>query len=417
MGIFHDHRARDGVRFFHPALEFPFGDVLDVLINGEDDAVAGFGLLLHTGKPALARVDGNHQLAGLALQLLVELPLQAAQPLIVGANVPQNLRRQFTFRIKSLRFFLVVDALQIQRPDALNHFGIRLPCHPTEGLVGATIGEHGAGIVFRDARNQADRIGKVGSFRGHHEGRVHLDGHCQLTSSAIVDNAALRRKIKAALLLVLRAAFEIAIAKDLEIDQPQTDRQQPQAKQSRQGVEPESCAVRRGARRHFPSSETFGGPEETLPGRRRVCPPPRPQSEPGQAPPLQEKNYRAETTATGVTLAITGATPSESASMRTTCPGCGDCMPSLRAITSIRSGSRSDASSRRRARFISVRPSRCDRSVSILYPYSIARKCCSAYPMTSRNRQHSANENCFISRARRGSSSFTRRELSMVLRK
>ncbi len=61
---------------------------------------------------------------------------------------------------------------------------------------------------------------------------------------------------------MLSAAFEIAVAENLEIDQPQTDRQQPEAKQSRQGVEPDSCAVRRGARRHFQSSETFGGPEE-----------------------------------------------------------------------------------------------------------------------------------------------------------
>ena len=151
--IFHDHGARDGVRFLHPALKFAFGDVLNILIDSKDDAVAGFGLLFNAGKPALARVDGNHQLAGLALQLLIELPLQAAQSLIVGANVPQNLRSQFTFRIKPLRFFLVVDALQIQRTDALNDFGVGLSRHPAEGLVSAAIGEHDTGIVFRDARN------------------------------------------------------------------------------------------------------------------------------------------------------------------------------------------------------------------------------------------------------------------------
>src|SRR5216684_2098569 len=132
VGIFHDHRARDGVRLFHPAFEFPLGDVLNVLIDGEHDTVAGFGLLFNTGKPALARVDGNHQLAGLALQLLVELPLQAAQSLIVGANVPQNLRRQLTFWIKTLRFFLVVDALQIKLTDALDHFGVGPSRHPAE---------------------------------------------------------------------------------------------------------------------------------------------------------------------------------------------------------------------------------------------------------------------------------------------
>ena len=46
---------------------------------------------------------------------------------------------------------------------------------------------------------------------------------------------------------------------------------------------------------------------------------------------------------------------------------------------SIRSGSRNEACSSRKARFISTRPSRCDCSDSILYPYSMAAKCCQAY--------------------------------------
>ena len=217
--IFHDRRAGDGVGLFHPALQFPFGNVLNVLIDGEDNAVAGFRLLFDTGKPALARVDGNHQLAGLALELLVELSLQAAQPLIVGANVAQNLRRQFALGIKALGFFLVVDALQIQRPDALNRFRIGLACHPAKGLVGAAVGQHDARILLSDARNQADGISEIGGFRGHHERRVHLDGHRQLTPSAIVDNAALRREIETALLLMMRTAFEISVAENLQIDQ------------------------------------------------------------------------------------------------------------------------------------------------------------------------------------------------------
>jgi hypothetical protein len=45
---------------------------------------------------------------------------------------------------------------------------------------------------------------------------------------------------------------------------------------------------------------------------------------------------------------MTGVAVSVAPSMRCTCPGCGDCNPSLRAITSIRSGSRSEASSNRR---------------------------------------------------------------------
>ena len=63
----------------------------------------------------LAGIDRDHQLAGLALQLLIELALQAAQALIVGADIAEHLRRQFTLGIKTLGLFLKVDALQIQR--------------------------------------------------------------------------------------------------------------------------------------------------------------------------------------------------------------------------------------------------------------------------------------------------------------
>jgi len=60
----------------------------------------------------------------------------------------------------------------------------------------------------------------------------------------------------------------------------------------------------------------------------------------------------------------------------------GDFSPKRRAMMSIRSGSRSDACSSRQARFISTSPSRCDRSDSILYPYSMAAKCCHAKVIT-----------------------------------
>ena len=67
--------------------------------------------------------------------------------------------------------------------------------------------------------------------------------------------------------------------------------------------------------------------------------------------------YGGHLTITGSTLAITGAFDSAAAlSMRITCPGSGGTNPMRRAITSIRSGSRKEACSSRRARFISVKP-------------------------------------------------------------
>jgi len=109
--------------------------------------------------------------------------------------------------------------------------------------VSFAIGENHARIVFRDAGNQADSIGEIGGFGRYDEGRVHVDGHRQLVASTIVDNAAARREVEAALLLVLRAALEIAVAEYLEINQANADDHHPQAEQSRQGVNTDSCAV------------------------------------------------------------------------------------------------------------------------------------------------------------------------------
>src|ERR1700733_1822560 len=153
-------------------------------------------------------------------------------------------------------------ALEIQRPYALDYLRIRLARDPAERLVDTTIGQHHPRIILRDPRNQAHRIRQVGSLRRHNERRIHPDRHRQLAPCAIVDDAAFRREIEAALLLMLRAPLEISVAKNLQVNQPQADRQQPQAQQSRQSINPESCAVRSGTRRHFQSSETFGGPEE-----------------------------------------------------------------------------------------------------------------------------------------------------------
>jgi len=132
--------------------------------------------------------------------------------------------------------------LQIQSADALDHLGIGFARHPAE-LVGAAVGERDAGVVFRDAGNQADGIGEIGSFGGDDKGRVHLNRHRQFPPRTIIDNATLGREVEAALLLVLGAALKVAIAENLEVDQPQADGQQPQTQESRQGEEPEFRAV------------------------------------------------------------------------------------------------------------------------------------------------------------------------------
>jgi len=48
VGIFDNNGTRDGFGFFHAALEFAFGDGLDILVDGEDEVVAGLGLAFVT---------------------------------------------------------------------------------------------------------------------------------------------------------------------------------------------------------------------------------------------------------------------------------------------------------------------------------------------------------------------------------
>ena len=88
------------------------------------------------------------------LAIAVELAFEAAQALIVSADVAENLRGQFTLRIEALGLFLKVDALQIQRTDTLNHFGIGLACHPAEGLARWAVRKHtrGSSFVMREIR-------------------------------------------------------------------------------------------------------------------------------------------------------------------------------------------------------------------------------------------------------------------------
>ena len=148
VGIFHDHRAGDGFRLFHAALEFALGDVLDVLVDGEDEIFAWLRLLFDAGEPALAGVDGDHQLAGLALKFRIELALEAAQALIFGADIAQHLGGQFALWVETLGLFLKVDALQVEGADAVGGFGVGFAGDPAKSFVGLAVGQDHARVVF-----------------------------------------------------------------------------------------------------------------------------------------------------------------------------------------------------------------------------------------------------------------------------
>ena len=57
MRILDNHRPRDSLRVVNRLLQFLLGDVLDILVDGQDEVVARVGLRLHIGEPLPARVD------------------------------------------------------------------------------------------------------------------------------------------------------------------------------------------------------------------------------------------------------------------------------------------------------------------------------------------------------------------------
>jgi len=59
------------------------------------------------------------------------------------------------------------------------------------------------------------------------ECRIYLHRHRQLMPGAIVDDATLSRDVDGALLLVLRALFEVAVSKDLQIDEAEANERAP----------------------------------------------------------------------------------------------------------------------------------------------------------------------------------------------
>ena len=151
-------------------------------------------------------------------QFVVELMLDAALAGILHADGADHLRRQIARRIKTLRLLLEMDALQVQRLDALDRLVIGLARHPAKSLVIAAVRQHYVVVFAGDARDQRHRRGQVFYFGGHSECGIHEHRHCQLVTGAVINDAALGGKRNLALLLVFRLPDKAAVAKNLQIN-------------------------------------------------------------------------------------------------------------------------------------------------------------------------------------------------------
>ena len=66
------------------------------------------------------------------MQVVVEALLQAAQTVVIGADVAKHLRGQLVVGIEALELFLEVDALQVQRLHPRDGRRIQLAGDPGE---------------------------------------------------------------------------------------------------------------------------------------------------------------------------------------------------------------------------------------------------------------------------------------------
>src|SRR5208337_145768 len=137
-------------------IEFLLGDVLNVFVDGKDEVFARLRLFLDVGKPLPARVDRDEHFSSATTQFVVEFVLDAALAGILHADGSDNLRRQIARGIKTLRLFLKVDPLQVERLDALDGLVISLARHPAKSFVITAVGEDYIMILTCDSRDQGN---------------------------------------------------------------------------------------------------------------------------------------------------------------------------------------------------------------------------------------------------------------------
>ena len=112
--VLHDDGAVVRLRFLHGVIEGSLGHELNILVDGEHQVLARLGLALGGTEHVAARVHGGVHAPGDAVQLTVELLLEAAEAVVVDAHIAQHLRGDLVVGIEALKLFLKVDALHVE---------------------------------------------------------------------------------------------------------------------------------------------------------------------------------------------------------------------------------------------------------------------------------------------------------------
>src|SRR5271165_203578 len=220
-----DHdRAVFRVCPLHVEVQGLLGHELNVLVDGEYEILAGERLAFFAAKHMSARVQSGQHASRCAMQVFVEILLQAAQSVVVDAHVTKHLRGDPVIRIEALEFFLDIDTVQIQRFYLVDNRSVLLARNPCEVA--------GSVQARKDLLLRSEAISGIGvnyfcksggslrpvraDFGGHGIDRVYKYRHRQLMQIAIVENAATRSHLKAPLLLLRGTLDEFLMAKDLQ---------------------------------------------------------------------------------------------------------------------------------------------------------------------------------------------------------
>ena len=114
VDILHDDGAVVGVGALHVVVEGALSHELNVFVDGELEILAGLGLLRDGAEDVAAGVHGGEHAAGDAVELVVEFAFDAAETVVIETDIAEDLRGDLVVGIEALKFFLEVDALDIE---------------------------------------------------------------------------------------------------------------------------------------------------------------------------------------------------------------------------------------------------------------------------------------------------------------
>ena len=92
MRILHHHSSMQRLHLGHLLIQRALSHVLDIRVDGEHQVLARHRFALHTAHRVALGVHLGQHVAGSAMHVIVELPLQAAEARVIGAHIAQHLR-------------------------------------------------------------------------------------------------------------------------------------------------------------------------------------------------------------------------------------------------------------------------------------------------------------------------------------